>query len=439
MSVKLTRRANIVVLLAAASIALGLIFPSEIPFLYTGLALIAYYYITRYVLLAKSKALNSLAVQRIHKRTTTENSNLEVKIAITNKTALALNLELVDVYPRFFRLKDGSNSLITSVPARGFVELTYYIKPTSIGAHDFGNTELILRDPFSLFFVRRIIERKDEVYVAPSEKEMARGVLVSFASSMYTGGLFSRVKGEGFEFAELREYVYGDPFKSIAWSATARNNKLMVRQNYSENPLNLMIILDCGETMAYGEAGSTKLDYACRAVASLVSYVARRGDFMGITLMRSSRESSVLPLSRGTDHANRIIRELSRIKLGTGPSDLETALKYSLAFGNIKGKTLFFVISDLNSENDLTPLRKLVAMKHEVVVISPYTPLFEAHGLEGVERAIYSINAAYQYKTREKLLRQAMKLEIPVLDVGPEDMFEKIVMRAESLRARGGS
>jgi uncharacterized protein (DUF58 family) len=439
MSLRSTKRANALVLLASASIALGLIFPSEIPFLYAGLALIAYYYVVRYILITKGKALNSLSVERLHRVTVQEKSDVEIKLSLVNRTSLNLNLEVIDIYPQLFRLKEGTNSFIATIPARGFTEVSYILRPTSIGAHEFGKTELILRDPMSLFFFQRTVQKEDMIFVAPSEREISKGALVSLASSIYGGGLFSRTKGEGFEFAELREYVYGDPFRSIEWSATARSNKLMVKQNYSENPLNVMIILECNETMAYGEAGMTKLDYACRAVASLVGYVYRRGDFMGITFMKGSSDPFVVPLSRGMEQARRIIRELSRIKVERGKSDLELALKYSLVFGNVKGKTLFVVISDLNSEKDIAPLRELVAMKHEVVVISPYTPLFESHGLKGVEKALYSINVAYQYRTREKLIRQATKLGIPVLDVGPNDMFDKIIWKVENLRSRGGS
>jgi len=56
-------------------------------------------------------------------------------------------------------------------------------------------------------------------------------------------------------------------------------------------------------------------------------------------------------------------------------------------------------------------------------VVSPYTPLFEAHGLEGLDKVVYSIRTSHQLKTRKKLLNQALALGIPVLDVGPDDLF----------------
>ena len=85
----------------------------------------------------------------------------------------------------------------------------------------------------------------------------------------------------------------------------------------------------------------------------------------------------------------------------------------------MKGKTLFFVISDLDFERDLQPLKHLLETNHEVIVVSPYTPFFESHGLEGLDRTIYSIRTSHELKTRKRLLNQALALGIPVIDVGP--------------------
>jgi len=74
-----------------------------------------------------------------------------------------------------------------------------------------------------------------------------------------------------------------------------------------------------------------------------------------------------------------------------------------------------------------------------VIVISPFTPLFEAHGLTGLDKTIYSINATYQWRTRKRIVREAAKLGIRVLDVGPSDFFPKLVARVEEMRRRGGS
>ena len=105
----------------------------------------------------------------------------------------------------------------------------------------------------------------------------------------------------------------------------------------------------------------------------------------------------------------------------------------------MKGRTLFFVITDLDSESSLDALKQLLVMHHEVIVISPFTPLFELHGLEGLDKTIYSINASHQWRTREKLVSEAARLGVSVLDVGPKDIFARLVMQVEEMRSKGGS
>jgi hypothetical protein len=78
-------------------------------------------------------------------------------------------------------------------------------------------------------------------------------------------------------------------------------------------------------------------------------------------------------------------------------------------------------------------------MNHEVIIISPYSPLFEAHHLKRLDRMIYSINASQQWKERSKMVHEASKLEILLLNVGPKDLFPQLVARVEEQRRKGGS
>ena len=86
----------------------------------------------------------------------------------------------------------------------------------------------------------------------------------------------------------------------------------MVRELNAETQLNVMVLLDSSESMAYGEAGRTKLDYAARAVASLVTYLSKRGDFVGLTIVQGDKPAAVLPLARGELQAYRLLARARR-------------------------------------------------------------------------------------------------------------------------------
>jgi uncharacterized protein (DUF58 family) len=439
---KRTPRGNTVLLLSAVFITLGLVAVLESTFalLLAGIGLFLYYYVSKLVLQIKTKALDLLEVRRAYTKRIAEESEVEVTVSFVNRTFIRVRAEVMDAYPPLFRLKVGSNAVVLAIPAKGYARMIYSLTPTSVGSHPFGDVNLITRDIAGLFYYERRIPATDTIEVTPSGDEIARGALTAMMISAYGGSITSRRKGEGMDFADIRKYAPGDPFKRIEWSSTARTGKLMLKETHAETQLNVMLILDITETMAYGEAGVTKLDYAARAVASLLAYLTGRGDLVGLTLVGGKDTTEVIPIARGRLQTTRIMRRLSSVRTTPSqPAKLSIGVKRALALGRVKGRTLFFVITDLESEVDLAALKHLVGMKHEVIVISPFTPLFEAHGLEGLDKTIYSINTTYQWRTRKRIVREAAKLGIRVLDVGPKDFFPKLVARVEEMRRRGGS
>lgn len=436
-----TPRGNVLILLSSVLIAFGLIFASEAGvFLYVGIGLLMYYYASRLILEMKTSVLNRLEVTREVQSRIDEGKDLDVTLTMVNKNIMRLSLEVFDSYPPFLRLLDGSNSTLTSVPARGYISLKYKLGMTSVGKQTFGQVHLVLRDIAGLFFYERNVDVDTTVEVTPRIRELAKGALATVAVSTFGGSFASTKKGEGTDFADIRQYSQGDPYKRAEWRATARTGKLMVREFYAETQLNVMILLDGTQTMSYGRAGQTKLDYATRSIASLVAYLSKRGDFLGITVFTGSSPATVIPLARGSAQTSLIMRLLGNISPGASTENaLADGVRRALALGKIKGRALIFVITDLDSKSDLTSLRQLIAMHHQVIVMSPFTPLFESHDLKGMDRMIYSIKTTHMYKERQVMLRDAAALGIPVLDVGPDDLFSKLISKVEQLRKVGGS
>ena len=56
-----------------------------------------------------------------------------------------------------------------------------------------------------------------------------------------SGNNISALKGEGFEFAELREYAFGDDVKKIDWKTTAKLGKPYVKIHHEERELNVVV------------------------------------------------------------------------------------------------------------------------------------------------------------------------------------------------------
>ncbi len=102
------------------------------------------------------------------------------------------------------------------------------------------------------------------------------------ASTARAGRAVVRHRGGGTELHELRELVPGDPFKAIAWKASARRGRLMVKEVEEEIQQTRWILLDVSGTMRAGPPGRRKLDYAIEVAAAAATEAEAAGDRVGL-------------------------------------------------------------------------------------------------------------------------------------------------------------
>src|SRR6186713_3713322 len=151
----------------------------------------------------------------------------------------------------------------------------------------------------------------------------------------------SKKKGSGVEFADHRDYVEGDDFRSVDWNVYQRFGKLLVRLYEEEEDLSIYLIVDCSSSMAFGE--KKKFDQARRLAAAL-AYVGLanldRVTIVGATDAVSSR----MPTTRGKGRIFKVFEFLSELGSG-GTTDLGDAMKTFVAQHKRRG--LAVLISDL--------------------------------------------------------------------------------------------
>ncbi len=111
----------------------------------------------------------------------------------------------------------------------------------------------------------------------------------------------ANVAGEGDEMRELRDHVPGDPFKRIAWKASARRGRLLVREMEREERDVVWLVLDASVELWAGAPGSSPLDRAVEEVAAIAVRHLRRGDRVGLVVAASRLRSWIAP-DRGAAH-----------------------------------------------------------------------------------------------------------------------------------------
>lgn len=96
------------------------------------------------------------------------------------------------------------------------------------------------------------------------------------------GPVTRRLLGQGGDLRELRDHVPGDPFKRIAWKATARTGRLMVRELDQEALRGHYLLVDVGASMRESRTARSKLDHAVELCAAYARAALAGGDRVGL-------------------------------------------------------------------------------------------------------------------------------------------------------------
>jgi uncharacterized protein (DUF58 family) len=183
-------------------------------------------------------------------------------------------------------------------------------------------------------------------------------------NSLFSGEYRSIFKGQGMEFAEVREYQPGDEVRSIDWNVTARMRRPFVKRYIEERELTLMLVVDVSGSEQFGTRRRFKSEMATELAAVLTMSAVRNNDRVG-ALLFTDRVEHFVPPRKGRRHALRILRDvLVHQPVGRG-TDIGGALNFLRQL--LRQHAIIFLISDLADAAVERPL-KLLAQRHDVVV-----------------------------------------------------------------------
>jgi uncharacterized protein (DUF58 family) len=118
--------------------------------------------------------------------------------------------------------------------------------------------------------------------------------------------------GKGRDFDRLRDYVLDDDYRDIAWRASARHGRLIVREFRMERSQEILLCLDRGHRMAARVEQITRLDHAVNA-SVLISYVCNRMEDKTGILSFDVGVDRGLPSQRGAAHLRAITAYVSQL------------------------------------------------------------------------------------------------------------------------------
>ena len=125
------------------------------------------------------------------------------------------------------------------------------------------------------------------------------------------GDYRSLFRGNGVDFADLREYEYGDDIRHIDWNVTARMDTPYVREFLEDREITAWFLLDLSPSVDFGsvEAERLKRSVLVDAVTTLARVLTRHGNKVGAVFYGSQVERTI-PARGGRVQVLRLINDL---------------------------------------------------------------------------------------------------------------------------------
>ncbi|MCZ7678951.1 MAG: DUF58 domain-containing protein [Sandaracinaceae bacterium] len=209
----------------------------------------------------------------------------EVRCFLRHRGGMRLSLrELVPVVPGGARLEGGEHVAGLALEPNARTDFTFRLIAPAAGRVVLHGLAVTLPGPLGLFCVPLYFPNPLVIKVLPQAAQRSRAAprTITGLPVERSGASLLRPAGSGTELRELRELMPGDPFKSIAWKASARMGRLMVRAVEQEVQETRYVIVDVSGTMRGGEPGRRKIDFAVEAAAAEARRALDAGDRIGL-------------------------------------------------------------------------------------------------------------------------------------------------------------
>lgn len=359
---------------------------------------------------------------------------LEVKNELRRKLTLSIN-------DAVFEHAETEGMPVKIEVGAGLVRRgTYRLRAMQRGAQTIGDHWVRYSSPAG-FWIRQVrIEAATKMRVFPDVQAVRHYELLARTNRDVMSSRVMKMRGGDTEFERLRDFLPDDEFRRIDWRATARRDKLTVREFQIERNQNVVFMLDCGRLMTAVWDDLTALDYALNATLMLSHVAIRRGDQVGLIAFDEKVSRIIKPRS-GTKASNQLIQATYDLFPKMVESDFEGAFK-TLKL-HVRKRTLVVFITHAIDEQ--TARRIQVLSRDLLPTHLPLCVLLKDRELEerasmkahSEEEICIQAAAAEMLLWRDRLSRELTRAGVLVLDVLHQQLTGALVSRYLEAKARG--
>ena len=380
--------------------------------------------------------------KRTVQRIASQGKRQKVEIEIVNHSKTSCVVAVRDDLPESFVAEP--NRFDTLLTGRSRLQFFYELTGLRRGRVLLECIHLMVGSPLKLWqgFYRLPIETIVDVY--PDMKQIAEYDLLARTNRLNLMGLRrTRKIGQDNEFERLRDYAQDDNYKHIDWRASARRNKLTVRDFQSNQSQRILFLVDCGRMMTGTAGGISLLDHSLNAMLML-SYIAlRQGDSVGM-LSFSDRIHNFTPAKNGVKQINRLLNASYDQQARYVESRYDDAFLYLRSHCSKRSLVILVtnVIDEINSHQINQYLTSLTGRHLPLGVFLRDRELYSA--VEEFElsdqpgkKQIYEAAAAVDVLNwRRQVIRDLRHQGALAMDLFPEDLTSELINQYMQIKAR---
>ena len=261
-------------------------------------------------------------------------------------------------------------------------------------------------------------------------------------NEVLSGEYHSVFKGRGMNFAEVREYQYGDDIRSIDWNVTARTGAPFVKVFEEERELTVMLVVDVSASGDFGTRERMKGEVAVEICALLAFSAIKNNDKVGLIIFSDQVEKFVPP-RKGKRHVLRVLRELLYHRSEGRGTNIRAALDYLNHVQRKKAVT--FLVSDFR-DSGFEKALAVAGRRHDLIAVRvgdlrerelPSLGLLELEDPETGERVVVNTSdarfrAAFTERSlasRGELDRTLRRGKVDVIDIETGEPYVRPLMR----------
>lgn len=248
-----------------------------------------------------------------------------------------------------------------------------------------------------------------------------------------------RLRGEGSEFHQLRDFQPGMDPRTVDWKRSARGRRMIARETRSERNHQVMLCLDSGRLMCERIGGIAKFDRAINAALAMTWAGGLAGDLVGLYTFDSQPRLFLAP-APGRAAFPRM--RLACADLAYETRETNHTLGLTHLNGRLKRRSLVVVFSDFVDTTTAELLVENIAVMtrhHLVLYVALRDPALSALAAPAeitLDSMAQAVSAQQVLRERREVLERLARLGVLCLDTTPQDLTPGLVSRYIDIKAR---